>query len=103
LVAEDPDEKLDLKATYTNSQPRDARGRACRTGSLLEERGGHVDVRWMMSIARTLQGIDQAGMASSCAAALPKGKHEMPVFWWHASVPSRGCYTPLFVHGSGLP
>ena len=41
--------------------------------------------------------------ASSCVAALPIGREQLPVFWWTPGPPCNGCYVPFFVHGSALP
>lgn len=81
--------------------------RAARSLHLLEEKKGAIDARWMMRIARDRKsspGIDLDQTASSCVAVLPpKGTASLPVFWWCPAVPSRSCYIPFFIHGSGLP
>ncbi|HEU5100415.1 MAG TPA: C69 family dipeptidase [Roseiflexaceae bacterium] len=104
--------------------------RARRSEQLLAEQNGRVTIPWMMRIARDhyedtfLHGpyFDAAdpdflslcmhvspaqftwgNTASSCIAALPNGRQQLPVFWWTPGPPCNGCYVPFFVHGSVLP
>ena len=104
--------------------------RAMRSGQLLAEQDGRVTVEWMMRIARdhyedTFLGgpyFDAAdpdflslcmhispaqftwgNTASSCVAALPISREQLPIFWWTPCPPCNGCYVPFFVHGSVLP
>ena len=91
---------------YTNAYSHAGVCAPARSGSLLREKTGQIDTRWMMRIARDRTGsatIDQNGTASSYVAILPDAESRLPVFWWCPSVPSNSCYVPFFVHGSGLP
>jgi hypothetical protein len=97
---------FDFEIAYSKTSRRRAHPRATRSRSLLQEKSGEIDVRWMMRIARDRAGlpsIDQEGTASSCVAVLPDTDDQLPVFWWCPSVPSNSCYVPFFIHGSGLP
>ncbi len=79
--------------------------RTCSAG-LLRDMGNKVTVASMMRIARdrsSSPSLDLDQTASSCVAALPAGPDNLPVLWWCASTPSRGCYMPFFVHGSRIP
>jgi secernin len=104
--------------------------RAMRSSQLLAQQNGRVGVPWMMRMARDhyedtfLNGpyFDAAdpdflslcmhvspaqftwgNTASSCVAALPIGRNQLPIFWWTPGPPCNGCYVPFFVHGSALP
>jgi len=77
---------------------------ACSAG-LLAGLAGRVTVEAMMGIARdrsSSPSLDLDQTASSCVAELP-GPGGLPVLWWCAVTPSRGCYIPVFVHGGRLP
>ena len=83
-----------------------ARTRAACSAGLLADKGGAVDPRWMMRVARdrsTNPSLDLDVTASSCVAVLPKGEDATPVFWWCAGTPSNGCFVPFFVGGAELP
>src|SRR5262249_12276702 len=104
--------------------------RAMRSRQLLAEQNEHITVQWMMRIARDhyedtfLHGpyFDAAdpdflslcmhvspakftwgNTASSCVAALPLSREDLPIFWWTPGPPCNGCYVPFFVHGGALP
>jgi secernin len=97
---------FNFEIAYSKTSRRRAHPRATRSRSLLQEKSGQIDVRWMMRIARDRAGppsIDQEGTASSCVAVLPGTDDQLPVFWWCPSVPSNSCYVPFFIHGSGCP
>jgi secernin len=101
-----------------------------RSSQLLAEQNGRIGVPWMMRMARDhyedtfLHGpyFDAAdpdflslcmhvspaqftwgNTASSCIAALPVGREQLPIFWWTPGPPCNGCYVPFFVQGSMLP
>ena len=76
--------------------------RAACSRRLLDEKAGQIDTRWMMHIARSPR-IDMNATASGSVAVLPDTSDQIPVYWWCASVPSRSCFVPFFIHGSGLP
>jgi secernin len=83
-----------------------AETRARRSGDLLRQNAGQIDVAWMMRIARdraTSPSLDLDPTASSCVAVLPTIEGDTPVLWWCATRPSTGCYVPYFVHAKGLP
>ncbi len=103
---EDEIGQFHFKAAYSASNSPGGHPRAMRSCDLLQEKGGQIDVRWMMRIARdrgSSPSIDQGGTASSCVAVLPDAEDQLPVFWWCPAVPSNSCYVPFFIHGSGLP
>src|SRR5262249_42812665 len=103
---------------------------AMRSRQLLAQQNEHITVQWMMRIARDhyedtfLHGpyFDAAdpdflslcmhvsaakfawgNTASSCVAALPLSREDLPIFWWAPGPPCNGCYVPFFVHGGALP
>jgi len=96
-----PVERPDIQA-----RNRRAMTRAARSGLLLRQKAGAVDREWMMRIARdrgSSPSIDLDVTASSCVAILPHDADSLPLFWWCPAVPSKSCYVPFFIHGSGLP
>ena len=107
-----PGASFNFETAYAGETAKDRQGqenalaRVSCSGRLLREKAGEITVRWMMRVARdrsSKPGIDNAGTASSCVAALPASRQDLPVFWWSASRPGNGCYVPYFVHGSHIP
>ena len=103
---------FDFAAAYSNDSPsmieaaRRARVRQACSSGLLAALAGRVTVDGMMRVARdrsSTPSLDLDQTASSCVAELPGPEGGLPVFWWCAATPSRGCYIPVFVHGGPLP
>lgn len=104
--------ELGFAAAYADDSPaaleaakRSLARQSCSAG-LLAGLAGRVTTEAMMGIARdrsSLPSLDLDQTASSCVAELPGPGGGLPVFWWCAATPSRGCYIPVFVHGGRLP
>lgn len=104
--------EFDFTAAYINDAPSALNGRsnaqtrqACSAG-LLAGISGRITPEDMMRIARdrsSTPALDLDQTASSCVAEIPGREGGLPVFWWGAATPSRGCYIPFFVHGGRLP
>jgi secernin len=102
---------FDFAAAYADDSPaalvaakRSHVRQTCSAG-LLAGLAGRVTVEAMMGIARdrsSSPSLDLDQTASSCVAELP-GPGGLPVLWWCAATPSRGCFIPVFVHGGRLP